>query len=78
MAHGLQIHVRMKTGLKLVWSSSARRGLDYGLADEDPAVAPSLAEARALVDGWVCAGFESGTAAIDDLVKRVAAALARR
>jgi hypothetical protein len=30
------------------------------------------------VDAWVCAGFESGCGAIDDLVARVAAALARR
>jgi hypothetical protein len=78
MARGLHVHGCMATGLKLVWSSSVRRGLDYPRLAGDQAAYPSLAEAQALVDDWVCAGFESGPAAIDDLVLRVAAALARR
>jgi len=78
MAHDLQMHRRMATGLKLVWSSSVRRGPDSrSLAGAQPEC-PHLAEARALVDDWVCAGFESGPAAIEDLVARVASAIARR
>jgi hypothetical protein len=34
--------------------------------------------ARALVDAWVSAPYESGRAAIEDLVERIAEALARR
>jgi hypothetical protein len=34
-----------------------------------------LAAARALVDDWVCTPFESNSAAIDDLIRRIAAAL---
>jgi hypothetical protein len=68
----------MATGLKLVWSSSVRRGSDApSLAGARPD-SPYLAEARALVDDWICAGFESGPAAIEDLVARVASAIARR
>jgi hypothetical protein len=33
-------------------------------------------QARALVDGWVCTPFEGGPEALDDLVLRIAAALA--
>ena len=78
MAHGLHIHRRMATGLKLVWSSSVRRTLDSPSLAEAPPACPYLTEARALVDEWVCAGFESGPAAIEDLVARVASAIARR
>jgi len=83
MAHDLHMHRRMATGLKatglkLVWSSSVRRGSDSpSLAGARPD-SPYLAEARALVDDWVSAGFESGPAAIEDLVARVASAIARR
>jgi hypothetical protein len=78
MAHDLHMRRCMATGLKLVWSSSVRRSLDSpSLAEGSPAC-PYLVEARALVDEWVCAGYESGPAAIEDLVTRVAAALKRR
>jgi hypothetical protein len=78
MAHALHMHRRMATGLKLVWSSSERRAPGSPLLAGGPPPSPSLVEARNLVDAWVCAGFESGCGAIDDLVARVAAALARR
>jgi hypothetical protein len=78
LARQLHEQSHMATGLKLVWSSSVRRALESSFPAGEPPVCPSLAEARALVDDWVCAGFESGPAAIEDLVSRVAAALARR
>jgi hypothetical protein len=78
MAHDLHMHRRMATGLKLVWSSSRRRGADSPSLVGAPPECPQLAEARALVDDWMCAGFESGPAAIEDLVARVASAIARR
>jgi hypothetical protein len=78
MAHDLHMHRRMATGLKLVWSSSRRRGADSPSLVGAPPECPHLAEARALVDDWVCAGFECGPAAIEDLVARVASAIARR
>jgi hypothetical protein len=78
MAHALHMHRRMATGLKLVWSSSERRAPGSPPPGGGSPPSPSLVEARNLVDAWVCAGFESGPGAIDDLVARVAAALARR
>jgi hypothetical protein len=78
MAHALHMHRRMETGLKLVWSSSERRAPGSPSPAGGPPPSPSLVEARNLVDAWVYAGFESGAGAIDDLVARVAAALARR
>jgi len=79
MAHGLHMHPRMASGLKLVWSSSSvRRAPGSPPLAGSPPPCPLLAEARALVDDWVCAGFESGPAAIDDLAERIAAAFARR
>ena len=78
MAHDLHMHRRMATGLKLVWSSSVRRGPDSPSLAKALPECPYLAEARALVDEWVCAGFENGPAAIEDLVARVASAIARR
>jgi hypothetical protein len=78
MAHALHMHRRMETGLKLVSSSSERRAPCSPSPAGGPPPSPSLVEARNLVDAWVYAGFESGAGAIDDLVARVAAALARR
>ena len=78
MAHGLHMHEPMATGLKLVWSSSAGRAPGPIPPAGSPLPGPCLVEARALVDDWVCAGFESGPAAIDDLAARIAAAFARR
>ena len=78
MAHRLHMQRSMATGLKLVWSSSVRRALDSPSPAGGSPECPNVGEARALVDEWVCAGFESGPAAIEDLVARVAAALARR
>jgi hypothetical protein len=39
---------------------------------------PGVIEARALVDAWVCTPFDSGPEALEDLVVRIAAALASR
>jgi hypothetical protein len=67
----------MATGLRLVWSSPAPRAPGSPpLAGSPPS--PAVAEARALVDDWVCAGFEDGSTAIEDLVVRIASALTKR
>ena len=67
----------MATGLRLVWSSPSRRasGFPPSLGSPPP---PGIIEARALVDAWVCTPFDSSPEALDDLVVRVAAALASR
>jgi hypothetical protein len=62
----------MATVLRLVWSSAARRA---PAAQSTPPA--GVAEARALVDDWVCTPFDSAPAALDDLVMRVATALRR-
>jgi hypothetical protein len=37
-----------------------------------------MIEAQALVDAWICTPFDSGPEALDDLIVRIAAALASR
>jgi len=67
----------MANGLRLVWSSPLRRAP----GGSPPAGSPppsGVAEARALVDDWVCTPFENGPAALDDLVRRIAAAMVGR
>ncbi len=60
-----------------MWSSPARRapGVPPPAGSPPP---PAVPEARALVDDWVCTPFENGQAAIEDLVLRIAGALARQ
>jgi hypothetical protein len=64
----------MATGLRLVWSSPPRRAPGSPPRTGSPP-SPSVIRARALVDAWVGAPFETGAAALDDLVQRIADAL---
>ncbi len=64
----------MATGLRLVWSSPSRRAPGSPPQPGSPPP-PGVVQARALVDAWVSAPFESGPGALDDLVLRIAAAL---
>ena len=62
---------------RLVWSSSSPTRRAPGSAPLRAGSPPSRATglARDLVDSWLEAPFESGAAALDDLVARIAAAL---
>jgi hypothetical protein len=64
----------MATGLRLVWSSPTRRAPGTPPRTGSPP-SPSVVRARALVNAWVGTPFDTGAAAIDDLVLRIAAAL---
>src|SRR5262249_27010878 len=57
-----------------------RRGSARATMDPTPPAPPSLhaVEARRLVDGWLATSFIGKGDAVDDLVGRIAAALAER
>jgi hypothetical protein len=77
LARALHLPGHMATGIRLVWSSPTPRA-PGSLPPAGSPPSPGIAAARALVDEWVCTPFESGAAAIDDLVLRIAAALSSR
>lgn len=61
----------MKGPLKLVWDGCRR-------SDVDEATAARNAEARALIEAWLDAAFAGPADAVEDLVRRVTAALEAR
>ena len=67
----------MASRLRLVWSSSSPTRRAPGCAPLRAGSPPSRATALAqeLVDSWLEAPIDSGAAARDDLVDRIAAAL---
>jgi hypothetical protein len=67
----------MPAELRLVWSAPAQPERGHRPL-EARAPSPTEAEARALVDGWVSTPFENGSAALEQLVVQIAAALACR